>query len=190
MAHEITFAWQLDVTLFAAIFKNDAGTYKVNIAGGDTWEAWNDVNVDDYDIPLTERGGGGMYTSTFPVIAAGVYFIVIYQGSALDGSDPPVGGNEVYWNGSSAINISSGVNLASTGLDNISAAEPDALATTFRGKLMQLFSRWYGRKVKFTVTAPGEGRIDTYESGGADVAVTQDVTETEAVQTVDAGANP
>ena len=107
MAHEIRFGYALNKTLWAAVFKNDAGTFKVNITGGDTWEAWNDANVANYDISLSEGGGGsggGTYTGTFPVIAAGVYHVTIYEG-AVAATDPPVGHGVMYWDGTAEIDI-------------------------------------------------------------------------------------
>lgn len=106
MAHEIRFGYALNDTLWAAVFKNDSGTWKVNIAGGDTWEAWNDANILTYDISLSEDGGGGAYTGTFPVIAAGTYHIIIYDG-AVAATDLPVGQGVMYWDGTTEITVSS-----------------------------------------------------------------------------------
>lgn len=126
MAHEIRFGWALDQTLWAAIFKNDTGTFKVNVTGGDTWEVWNDANIATYDISLSEGGAGsgsGTYTGTFPVIAAGVYHITIYQG-AVAATDPPVGHGVVYWDGTAEISI---YTVDTTIADDIVGADGDTL---------------------------------------------------------------
>jgi len=103
MAHEIRFGYALDKTLWAAVFKNDGGTFKVNITGGDTWEAWADANIATYDISLSEGAGGGTYTATFPVIAAGIYHVTVYEGSVA-ATDPPVGHGEMDWDGTAEVN--------------------------------------------------------------------------------------
>jgi hypothetical protein len=99
MAHEIEYTSGLNQTdLWSAIFKNDSGTMKVYDFLAPGFVEWNDGNVANYDIALTEAGGGGKYTGTFPASnTAGDYSIVIYKGSAFDGSDEPVGGDSVYW---------------------------------------------------------------------------------------------
>ena len=121
MSHEITFAFGLNKTLWAAAFKNDSGTYKVNVTGSDVWEAWQDGNVATYDVSLTERGGGGIYTATWPSsgsIAAGVYFMIVYEG-AVAATDPPVGEAEFYWDGTAEINL----DTLSDQMDAISAED-------------------------------------------------------------------
>jgi parallel beta-helix repeat protein len=68
--------------VFCCIFKNDAGTIKVNITGGDTWEAPNfAANLDNYDIALTDLGGGN-YGADFPstITTEGIYFGCAYRG--------------------------------------------------------------------------------------------------------------
>lgn len=97
MAHEIRTDYQPNETnVYACVFKNDAGTIKVNIAGGDTWEVFDDANIETYDIALTERGDeSGKFTGTFPVIAAGRYDVVIYQGDKAEGTTQTVIGGEV-----------------------------------------------------------------------------------------------
>jgi len=87
MANEIRVQFQPDETnLYACVFKDDSGTYKVNIAGGDTWEVFDDANIDNYDIPLTESGDeSGMFLGDFPSIAAGRYDFTIYQGNKAEG---------------------------------------------------------------------------------------------------------
>jgi hypothetical protein len=47
-----------------------------------------------------------------------------------------------------ALTDKAGFNLASTGLDQISAADPDGVATTFREKIVAVWNRFYGRVTK------------------------------------------
>jgi len=114
MAHEIEHTSGINqVDLWAAVFKDDGGTMKVYDLITPEWEVWTDgAGVDDYDIPLTEAGGGGKYTATFPsALPAGNYSINIYKGSSKDGNDEPVAGCDVYWNGTTLHKIGGDVVL-------------------------------------------------------------------------------
>ncbi len=106
MAHELELQFQPGETnVYVCLFKNDSGTIKVNIAGGDTWEVFDDANIDNYDILISERGDeSGFFTGTFPVIAAGRYVAVYYQGNKAEGTTQTVLTAEVMnWDGTAEI---------------------------------------------------------------------------------------
>lgn len=101
MANEIRVQYQVNETnVFVCIFNSSK---QVSIVAGATFEQWTDSNVDTYDVPVAENGGGGVYYADFPSsIPAGRYDIVPYQG-AKDGSAVLLGaGQEAFvWNGTS-----------------------------------------------------------------------------------------
>lgn len=126
MAHEIRFGWALNKTLWAAVFKNDAGTFKVNVTGADDWEVWNDANIATYDISLSEGGGGtggGIYTGTLSGIAAGVYHIAIYEGDVA-ATDPTRGHGVVHWDRMALIDTTT---LDTSINDDVIGADGDTL---------------------------------------------------------------
>ena len=73
--------------------------------------------------------------------------------------------------------INAGVDLKSTGLDNISATEPTGLATTFRGKVCQLWARWFQKGEQ---TAE---EFKLYQSDETTVASTQALSDDGTTQT-------
>jgi len=147
VAHEIRFGYALNKTLWAAVFKNDSGTWKVYNTG-DSWEAWNDANVADYDISLSEGTGGGCYTGTFPEIDAGVYHIIIYEG-AVAATDPPVGHGIVHWDGAAEYNMSS---LMAYILSDVIGADGD----TLEGLSDQIAAAVTEQQKQLNVYGPGE----------------------------------
>lgn len=127
MSHEIRHITLPNLTdLWATVYKNDSGTFKVNINGGDTWEVWSDPNIDNYDITMTDKGHG-VYTCDFPatIVAAGIgvnaYLVVVYQGPKTSACYP-VGYYYIEWDGTGI--IADVVSLSAAGLDNVRKAEP------------------------------------------------------------------
>ncbi len=117
MAHEIAVEGDVGLTdMYTCIHKNDSGTIKVNIAGGDTWEVFVKANVDNYDIALTEAGDeSAIYTGTFPAIAAGDYHVVVYQGDKTESSEQHVMGGESYhWDGTNLLENANTVTIGGT----------------------------------------------------------------------------
>jgi len=112
--------------LWTVLFKDDSGTLKVNINGSDNWEVWNDVNIDNYDIPMTDKAHG-VYTCDFPptitTIGQGenAYLAVVYQGPK-GAACYPVGYYYIEWSGSQV--LAAAVALSATGLDAVRKTEP------------------------------------------------------------------
>ena len=95
-------------TLDAYIFKKTDDTVFDQADGGDTFEAWVDGNVANYDIPMTDQGGD-YYTVDFPTVitTAGVYRIAIARrvgGTAAVG-DKRIAQGEIYWSGTAEEDI-------------------------------------------------------------------------------------
>jgi hypothetical protein len=143
---------------------------------------WNDGNVANYDIALTEAGGGGKYTGTFPAaITAGDYSIVIYKGSAFDGSDEPVGGDSVYWDGTVLQKMGRVLAiLASDGMSSLTIAEPsgDPDGWSFEQKLLWLIMRFLNKH-----TSDNFNGIRVHKADSS-ISTTQPVTEAGGVKTV------
>ncbi|MFB0555959.1 MAG: hypothetical protein ACETWQ_21850 [Phycisphaerae bacterium] len=100
MANEIHVDYTSGDTLYA-IVRNAAG--EVWYVGGQVFEAWGTGShtADDYDIPLTDKGGH-RYVSNFDVnIPAGRYSIQAFlqAGANPADSDSLVEGGEIIWSG-------------------------------------------------------------------------------------------
>lgn len=112
--------------LWTVIYKDDSGTLKVNINGGDTWEVWNDGNIDNYDIAMTDKARG-VYTCDFPptILTAGqaenAYLVVRFRGPK-SAACYPVGFQYIDWDGSQV--LAAAVALSATGLDAVRKTEP------------------------------------------------------------------
>ncbi len=98
---------QNETNVYACIFNN---LKQVCTVATGVFGTWNDSNIDDYDVPLAENGGGGMFWGTFPAtIAAGDYVVVAYQGDKdASGDDVELGSSEIRWNGTSETTFASG----------------------------------------------------------------------------------
>ena len=102
MANEIYHNFPSGNNLDAYVFKKTDDKVFDQADGGDTFEAWVDGNVLNYDIPMTDQSGD-YYTVDFPsvITTAGIYRIVIALragGSAAVG-DKRIAQGEFYWRG-------------------------------------------------------------------------------------------
>lgn len=101
MSNEIKADWNTGETLYARVYN---GTRQVWNTDTSTFEDWEDGNVGDYDIVLTEDSG--LYIGDFPACDAGRYYIVGYLQS---GGSPAVAdatvhdGEEIVWDGSAIV---------------------------------------------------------------------------------------
>ena len=118
MSQEIIYVGEPGQTdLYTCIFKSSSGALKVWRVTPSAWLTWNNANIDDYDVGVTESGYG-VYSFTFPAEhAAGKYFIVVFQG---DKTVPEIvrGAAELYWDGSAEITLRS----IDTAVDSIPAS--------------------------------------------------------------------
>jgi hypothetical protein len=76
-----------------------------------------------------------------------------------------------------AVSDKTGFSLAATGLDAITATTPTGVATTFPGKLVQLWHRFFG---KATLTST---QLKTYADNGTTVLTTQTVSDDGTTET-------
>lgn len=93
MANEIRIPFQTGCTdLWAMVMFDDSGTWKVRDVTAGAWDVYNNADLDDYDIVLTE-GPLGIYLGDAPSLsgwADGEYGVVAYQGSHVDGVETAV----------------------------------------------------------------------------------------------------
>ncbi len=105
MADEIKIKHQPDEANVFATVRNKAGQVAIVLTG--VFETWVDGNVGTYDIPATEKGGGGMFYANFPAtIAAGDYDIEGFQG-ATDGTADSLGSESFSWDGTAETAVAS-----------------------------------------------------------------------------------
>ena len=102
MANEIWTKYPSGNSLDAYIFKQTDDKVFDQSDGGDTFEAWEDGNVLNYDNPMTDQGDG-YYTVDFPAVITtlGVYRVVIKvrAGAGAAVADKGVAQGEIYWSG-------------------------------------------------------------------------------------------
>lgn len=101
MADEIRVDFVPALNLYTAIWNLSQQVWQV---AGQVFEAWGagSRDADDYDITLTDNGGGH-YSGTFDTnITAGEYDILIYQriGASPADTDPPILSYRRKWGGS------------------------------------------------------------------------------------------
>ena len=112
MANEIYHNYDEGNTLYAVVHKKaDDKVFDEN-DGGDTFEAWSDANVGNYDIPMTDHDGD-YYSVDFPaaIATAGVYRVTIFKqaaGSPHADNDLSIAQGEIYWDGTAEISIYTG----------------------------------------------------------------------------------
>ena len=84
------------------------------------WVAWVDADIDDYDIVLTDQGGG-LYTATFPAAIAAQSEIHLQirrrSGATPALTDYVLDARTLIWTGSKLISSTKLVNLVIGGAD-------------------------------------------------------------------------
>jgi hypothetical protein len=102
MANEIYAKYESGFNLDAYVFQKTTDQVFDVADGGDTFEVWSDGNVLNYDIPMTDQGGG-FYTVDFPsvITTEGIYRVII---KLRDGVNAVVGDfgifqGEISWDG-------------------------------------------------------------------------------------------
>jgi hypothetical protein len=177
MANEIKAKFTANaVDLYACVFNSLKQVYDVI---GASWVTWDDANIDNYDIALAENGGGGLYFADFPALAAGVYTVIVYQGTQI-ATDEVVGSGVMNWDGTAEIVYSGAVKLAADGLDDIAVVEPsgDSAGWSFPQKLLWLIMRFLHKH-----TSDNFNGIRVHKADDS-VATTQPVTDISGVKAV------
>ena len=100
MANEIRADYDSEFTLYAVVRDSEG---KVWNAGQGAFEDWgsDSRNADDYDIPLTDKGGS-LYTGNFDSdIPAGRYVVQVFAQSGVDpvDTDDLIDSREMVWSG-------------------------------------------------------------------------------------------
>jgi len=108
MANEIRATYNTGANLYTLVF-NAAGQVYYPVGGAfETYGTGGHVQ-DDYDIVLSEVGTTGQYRGTFPVVAAGVYSVVMFLriGASPASTDTIIGSTgEMHWDGAAEIDAS------------------------------------------------------------------------------------
>jgi hypothetical protein len=130
----------------------------------------DDTSFVDADTitPMTE--GGGLFEATFTDAPAGDYSIHVDVGGTWLFADTVVGVTTTTARFLSTF-LRPGV-LAPTGLDAISAAVPNGVATTFPQRMMQVWGRFFYR----CFWDKANGLIKTYRADGTTVNTQQTAT--------------
>lgn len=150
------------------------------IWNGSAFEAYQTANIANYDIAATEQGSAsGFYTATMPAASAGVYNVEakLQAGASPAESDLSLGAGSIEWNGTTESYLFGDAKLAATGLNNISAADPAGVASTWAQMLVQVWRRMFK---KSTLTST---ELKTYDDTGTVVRTTQTVSEAAGTQT-------
>lgn len=138
MAGEIQFSLPgLSGRKLRAVLRNAAGQVYNTATPG--FEAWENDNIANYDIALTELDTtSGRWTGDMPALAAGLYTFEVVNPADQDDpvviatTDPVVGLGSIEWNGSSAVPPSAAAIAAA--VDTVlTAAHGSGLWTTSGG---------------------------------------------------------
>ena len=160
------------------IVRTNTGT----VWNGATFEAYTAGNFANYDIAAVEQGTSGFYIGTMPVVTAGVYSVEarVQAGGSPAQSDLSLGSGDIEWNGTVESYLYGNSQLAAAGLNNISAADPGVVATTWAQMVVQTWRRLF-KKSDLTTTA-----LKTYADNGTSVVTTQVVSEAAGTKTQNA----
>ncbi len=106
MAKEISLAYTASLNLYA-VLRTAVGTY----INGTTPEAFNSANWTSYAVAFTEyTSATGQYWATFPAVAAGYYYVEVYNrvgGSAALTDGPPIAVGDYQWDGTRIVPLGS-----------------------------------------------------------------------------------
>ena len=130
MANEIYHNFDEGNTLYAIVHKKTNDQVFDQADGGNTFEAWQDANVGNYDVAMTDHDGD-YYSVDFPtvIITAGVYRVTIFNqvaGSPHADNDTSIAQGEIYWDGTAEIDT---FTLDTTINDDVIGADSDTLET-------------------------------------------------------------
>lgn len=188
MSKEILIPLQSGSTL--DLFLRHPTDVKVRDVVAGAWDTWDDADVDDYNIAVTDEGGN-LYSADMPSgIASNIipYPITItLRAGGAEGSvavtDALVASGTLKWNGTSRAEIkldaSGGAYMATDGLDAVRKTEPsgDPATWTFQDWLNWL-TRRSGNKLILILPPGGEGTLVVRNDADDGDLSLQDVDET------------
>lgn len=143
MAGEIQYGHPTAGNTLYAVVTTPVGTW----LNGTTAEAYNASNWTSYAIALTEFGASALYRGTFPVVAAGAYYVHVRErlGGAAAVTDPVVGGPAtVYWSGTAIMTLADVV-LATP-------AEAAGRPSSLNGMIRRLFEGRHNKRTRDRAT--------------------------------------
>ncbi len=140
MANEINVNHETGKNLYAVV-RNAAG--QVYYIVGTAFETWgtSSRDADDYDIALTESNSH--YKATFPVIAAGVYSVQVFERAEASPADTDtlIGSGEMEWNGTTEINNATLTDIMECDVSLDNSGSPWELDFKKKGTSTILFSK-------------------------------------------------
>lgn len=127
MANEIWHSYDEAETLYALIWRKTDDKIYDAVVGSNTFDTYTDVDIDDYDVVLTNHVDSDYHSVDFPSdISAGVYRVqvMLQVGGSIDAdADKCVGQGEMYWDGSAEMSIHTLDALIDTVLDIVGHAD-------------------------------------------------------------------
>lgn len=104
MANEIALSFDSASTLYALVYRQSDGyIYDVGHTAFEAVGTWNDARVAECDIAMT--ASGDMHFGTFPVVAAGTYYVQIRKrvGASPDTDDIIAAQGFMVWGGTAEV---------------------------------------------------------------------------------------
>jgi len=177
MANEIYHNFDEGSTLYAIIHRKTDDKVFDNVDGGDTWEVWNDSNVDNYDVPMTDHDGN-YYSVDFPaaITTAGIYRVTIFKqagGSPHADNDTCIAHGELRWDGSTEVSIAATV-------DEMWAEPMSDLAAGDMGKdcsVLKAINYLYEALRNKTVTDKTNSELIIYRDDGSEKLCEADISD-------------
>lgn len=105
MAQKLKLVHETGRTVYALIFDSEA-----NVWNASAFVTYVTANRGSYDLPMAELGtASGIYTVTFPSVAAGTYSVAYYEqiGDSPSESDTPLSVSQEEWDGAAFMGLAS-----------------------------------------------------------------------------------
>ena len=130
MANELKATYSTGETLYVLIFDVAGQVYQAGVGFG----AYAAASIDSYDIAMSEIAtASGQYRGTFPVIAAGVYTVLLYlqSGGSPASTDIRIGeAATMYWDGTAEITQNMIDTVLDTAAADVAGLDGDAMVGT------------------------------------------------------------
>ena len=121
MAQKLKLAYETGRTVYALAYD-----YNADIWNSAAFVTYATANRATYDIPMTELGtASGVYTATFPVVAAGSYSVIYYEqlGASPAESDTLLAVSQEDWDGAAFMGLASVQAHGDTSWDTVVPAD-------------------------------------------------------------------